>query len=521
MNKAISIHQACPNCGSSDARAIYEGGTSFCFSCGKWTGEGHQKEKIKKLDNTTFHRLKDRGISEDTCRKYGVSVAVEDHKIIAHRYPYHDESGNEIGAKVRQLPKSFYAEGSLPKAGLFGSQLFPAGSAKAITITEGELDALSVYQLQGSRWPVVSLKSGAASAASDIKSNLEYLEGFERVYLCFDADEAGADAAIKAAQVLSPGKAYIVRLDKALKDSNGYLVANRGEDFIKTWWNAKQYTPDGILAAPDLIDLIRNRKEVPSVKYPWDSLNALTYGLRRSEAVVVTAETGVGKTLFLRQIYHNILKTDPEAKVGTLFLEETPVDSGLGLMSIEAGIPFHLPDAKYSDAEYERAEGILKEGRSYYYDSFGSTSIDNIVNRVRYLAKGLDCKYIFLDHLTMIVSDQSNGDERKALDEIMTKLKKLTIELDMALVCVVHLNRQGQIRNTASIEQLANIVIRLERDKTHFDETIRNQTNVIVEKNRFSGFTGPAGVLNYNTKTGLLSEGSLPEQEKLNADFSS
>ena len=51
--------------------------------------------------------------------------------------------------------------------------------------------------------------------------------------------------------------------------------------------------------------------------------------------------------------------------------------------------------------------------RIYLFDHFGSTSVDNILNRVRYMAKGLGCKYIFVDHLSIIVSAQENGDERK------------------------------------------------------------------------------------------------------------
>jgi twinkle protein len=122
----------------------------------------------------------------------------------------------------------------------------------------------------------------------------------------------------------------------------------------------------------------------------------------------------------------------------------------------------------------------------------------------------LGCKYIVLDHLSIVVSDQS-GDERKQLDEIATKAKTLCMELNLALICVIHQNRQGQIRGTAGVEQLANIVIKMYRDNTDLDEWRRNITKLVVEKNRFSGRTGPACWLSYNGVTGRLSELSAEE----------
>jgi twinkle protein len=130
--------------------------------------------------------------------------------------------------------------------------------------------------------------------------------------------------------------------------------------------------------------------------------------------------------------------------------------------------------------------------------------IDAIVAKVRHMA-ALGCKYIVLDHLSIIVSDQS-GDERKQLDEISTKLKTLCMEANIALVAVIHQNRQGQIRGTAGVEQLANIVLRLERDLCSSDSWRRNVTKVWVEKNRFCGRTGPASWLFYSDITGRMQE---------------
>ena len=138
------------------------------------------------------------------------------------------------------------------------------------------------------------------------------------------------------------------------------------------------------------------------------------------------------------------------------------------------------------------------------WDHFGSNDIEEVLAKVEHM-NVMGCKYIIIDHLSIIVSDQK-GDERKQLDEITTKLKTKCMELNIAIIAVVHLSRNGMIRGTAAIEQLANLVLRLERDQTDVDNWRRNVTKIAITKNRFSGQTGPACWLHYELETGRLSE---------------
>ena len=64
----------------------------------------------------------------------------------------------------------------------------------------------------------------------------------------------------------------------------------------------------------------------------------------------------------------------------------------------------------------------------------------------------------------------------------------------------------ADLRGTAGIGQLSNIVIGLERNGQHEDPQERNTTTVRVLKNRFTGATGPACRLQYDTETGRLAE---------------
>ena len=141
------------------------------------------------------------------------------------------------------------------------------------------------------------------------------------------------------------------------------------------------------------------------------------------------------------------------------------------------------------------------------------------------------CKFIVLDHISMIVSSQEFGDERKALDEVMTKLRTLVQETDIALIVVSHLRRPdgkgheegavtslAQLRGSGSIAQLSDMVLGLERDSQNEDVAVRNTTTLRVLKNRFVGMTGPACYLYWDKDTGRLNEVDKPQGDETEED---
>jgi twinkle protein len=337
--------------------------------------------------------------------------------------------------------------------------------------------------------------------------------------LCFDNDDKGREAANKVAEVFG-AKAKIFKGASNLKDSCDYLSQEKVKEFNESWWRAERYTPDGIIDGATLWDLVKEPIEKAEVLYPYLGLNDLTYGIRQGELVTITAGSGLGKSQFLREIIYHILNNTTEANIGLLFLEESVKKTAKSLMSLEANKPLHLPDTEVSEDELRRSfDRTIGTGRVYLFDHFGSTAVDNIINRVRYMAKALDCRYIFLDHVSIVISSQENGDERKALDEIMTKLRTIVQETGVALFVVSHLKRSegkgheegaftslSQLRGSGSIGQLSDIVIGLERNGQAEDVKERHTTRVRVLKNRHAGLTGPGCALYYDRITGRMTE---------------
>jgi len=531
----VKFHLPCPLCSSSDAVSVNANNSAYCFSCQEYikeydmhsqpttTNSNNEYEVKNFMQDSNYAEIVDRGISEPTCKKFGVTVKMDSMgSITSHYYPYHDIQGAKIATKTRYTKlKEFSIQGNTKNPGLFGQHLFSKN--KYIIVTEGELDCLSAYQMmvKGTyHTPVVSIKNGIASAVKDIKVSLEWLENnFDNVLLNFDNDEHGIDGAMKVAELFSPGKCKIMHLPEGFKDASDCLTKNKIQIYNKAFWDAKVFAPDGIINANTLLDDVLKPMTKSFVQYPFEGLNKITYGLRPSELVTFTAGSGLGKTQVMREVVHHIIKST-EDNIGLLMLEETPVITSKGLMSVEANQRLHLPDVHVSKEEMKSYfDATLGTGRVFMFDHFGSNSIDNIVSRVRFLSKGLDCKYVVIDHISIIVSDQQHGDERRALDEIMTRLRTLVQETGISLIVVSHLRRPegkgheegaatslSQLRGSASIGQLSDIVIGLERDAQNDDPEVRNTTRIRVLKNRFSGITGPCCDLRYDIDTGRLTE---------------
>jgi len=519
-------HVPCEHCGSSDAGAEYDDGHFYCFNCHHTEHETDAcnlsvmqqavaPRKTPMLEvKGQIKAIPDRGISQQTCEKYGVT---QDNG--QHFYPYTDDAGGVVAAKVRRVAdKTFSIHGSFTNARLFGQQLFHAGG-KYITIYEGELDALAGYQLTGSQWPSVSIRNGAQAALKDCKAQYEWLNTFENIVICFDGDEPGKKASKEVAELFGQ-KAKIVKHLSGYKDACDYLIAGATKEFVNEWWRAEVYIPDGIINAASLWEEVIKPEAKAEAMYPWKGLNKLLYGLRPSELITVTAGSGLGKSQFLREILFNILNTT-KWNIGGLFLEESTRKTARSIMSLHANKLLHLPDTPTTEEELKDAfDNTLGSNRIYLFDHFGSSDVDNITNRIRYMAKACDCRVVFLDHISIVVSGQDLGDERKAIDNMMTKLRTLVQELEITLICVSHLRRPtgnaghedgqavslSQLRGSGAIAQLSDAVITLERNSMAQDDNERHQTKVSVAKNRYNGYTGPACTLKYDMETGRMME---------------
>ena len=521
--------EACPHCGSSDANALYSDGHHFCFSCNTHTN-AEENTEVFNVEKTTqdfsplqgeSKALPKRKLSAETCKKWGYKVGVYNGYTVQIA-DYKDLNSRVVAQKIRFPNKDFIFKGDAKKAGLYGQHLWRDGG-KMITIVEGELDALSMSQALQNKWPVVSIGQGAAGAKRSLTNSLEWLEKFDSVILMFDQDEAGRKATEECAGLFTPGKCKVAKLP--LKDASDMLQASRVKELINAVWEAKTHRPDGILAGEDIWDIVISDDNVEAAQYPYNGINEKTQGIRKGEIITVTAGSGIGKSQLTREFAHSLLKQGES--LGYIALEESVKRTALGLMAIELNKPLHLGMDGIEKEEIRNAfDRTVGSGSVYLYDHWGSTDSDNLLAKVRYLARGCGCSYIVLDHLSIVVSGMGDGDERRLIDNTMTKLRTLTEELHIGLILISHLKRPAgdkgheegavttlaQLRGSAAIAQLSDMVIGLERNQQDADNP--NLTTVRILKNRWSGETGIACHLEYNKETGRMSETIFNEESE-------
>lgn len=546
-------HRPCAlGCGSSDAMAVYDKGgviDGYCFSChnyvppeaisGTYDNKNYKARRLDLIPDDQIQvlpirELRHRGISLAAAEHFGIRTEfnTRDGSPVACYFPYYKQ-GVLVGWKKRTVAeKQFVSLGNRKGCELFGQHTCGQGG-KLLIITEGEYDAAAVFDIlaqKGKRYKVCSLPDGANIKA--LQNHIEWLESFENVVLCFDQDEPGQKAAKDAAALLTPGKCRIMQFSE--KDANDMLIAKKYNEFFAALSNAQQSRPDGIVSGADTWELIKNRPKVVSVPYPddWVEMNHKTYGIRLGELDTWTSGSGMGKTQVMRQIEYHLLQ-NTEDSIGCIKLEEPLVDSVEAVMGIHLRKRIHLPDVRESVSEEDLYSAWLATAgtnRLHYYDHFGSVDEDSLLSKIRYMAKGLGCKYVILDHLSIVVSEFAHeGGERERIDTVMTRLKKLTQELNIWIGLVVHLRKASNgnksfeegavpslddLRGSGAIKQLSNSVYALARNQQHPDEYIRNTSSLHVLKCRFSGRTGKADYLHFDDETGWMIPVPDPHEEE-------
>lgn len=525
-------HEQCPKCkeagrdNSEDNLGVYDDGSSYCYSCEYTNGSSQSNVSSTLLSkpqyDSPFRRgiftaIPARHISEKTCKFWGYQTDPASGDQIATNY---DEKKKPLGQKIRTKDKRFTIKGTYD--GLYGKWLWNSG--RFLVITEGELDALSYSEATKCRYPVVSVSKGAANAYNDIKKDLKWIEdNFESVILFLDNDEAGIDATNKIAPLFSPGKCKIVKTSE--KDASDLLVKGKISDLINCVFKAKEYRPESIISSTDegIRDKVCDFSVVCDLKYPYGGLNKKTHGLRKGELVTICSGSGQGKSQFCKELAFHILKSNKP--LGYISLEEDWTDVYRGIMSLESNTILKMNPDKYTTKEMaDLYDKVIGSKKFYVYDEWAG-NIERILSDMRYLIKGCDVEWIILDHISILVSGLGEANERIIIDQLMTKLRLLVAETGVGMIIVSHLKRPGgeqghedgaitsvaQLRGSAAIAQLSDIVIGLERDQQGEDKTGKkhrdpNEVTVRVLKNRYSGDTGVAGMLYYNKDTGRLLE---------------
>lgn len=526
LNKSEEIaHLECPfvECGSSDAFSYNTAGYGKCHSCGKsyphsgmkvhsWANDvyptGSNTPDVEIIEETPVKPAKTdyhpyRGILDSTMRFYGVKTDFNAAgEPFQHGYVY--PSG---GVKYRVFPKTFRVS-NFKADQLFGMDKFPAGCAKAVTITEGELDAMSAYQMLGSKYPVVSLPSATPSRKL-LENTKEWLGSFEKIYLSLDADDKAEGFALTLMR-LFPGRVYKVPHDK-YKDANEFLQDGAGTAYRSAWWASGLYTPDNIYASEDAF--LKLYQDTPNHQYVPTGIKALDekiLGVMQGHFTVIKAPTGIGKSEFMRFLEYNFIKNHPDVRFAVWHLEETKLRSLLGVVSYQLSDNVtrkDLIESKGREADVERAIKEISHNSGYMqFHLREEDGIEELLEQIRVLSQVYGCQYILFEPIQDAVSTGDEKAKESILADLSIRLSKLCADLNVGVITIAHTNENGDPKYCKMIAQRASVVIDLERDKDAQDLLEKNTTRIYVKKNRPCGLEGPAGEMVFDIESFTLEE---------------
>ena len=537
-------HIPCDDCGSRDANSLFSDGHEYCYACppetawkkGSLSGDSPERKATKTNSECArfgdsqgrFSDLPKRFLQESICRQYGYWIGrvfspISGEVEIVQVANYYDTQGNLTSQKMRPASKEFFTKGDHGKDALFGRQLWNGG--RKIVVTEGEIDCLTVAQLQGGKYPVVSIGHGSKAAKKTCAANFDYFNQFDEIILMFDMDEPGRIASQEAAEVLPPGKVKIATLP--LKDPNECVTQGQGKAVMDAMWNAAPYVPDGVVSAKSLKARIKEKKVVASMPLvaPYE-LRKMTKDIREGEVILVTSGSGSGKSTFVRQNTYNLFH-DNGIPVGVAMLEEAVEETVQDIVGLHMGTRVRQNPDETTEEMFDAAfDEIFESDKLHLYDAFAESAEDRLLSKLAYMAEVEGCKVIVLDHISIVVSAMDGeNDERKMIDRLMTKLKTFAKTKGVAVFVICHLknpdkgkpHEEGRpvsatdLRGSGGLRQLSDTIIAVERNQ---QGAYPNLILFRLLKCRFTGETGVAGFMEYDKKTGRLvakPEGWRPE----------
>jgi twinkle protein len=322
MSKCVEkLPHRTDKCNSASGLQVFDKGDGtydgYCFACGTYVPDpyhdkpaGYKPQSIVKsaeevraeIEEVSTYKtvdLPDRKLKKEYLEYFGVKIGLSEtdgQTPVTHYYPYY--IGDElIGYKVRLIEnKRMWAIGSTKSADFFGWQQAIQTGGKKLFITEGELDAVALFQIfkeqnKGTQYydynpAVVSLSNGAGGAVKQFTKMLpEIRKYFKEIVLVFDNDAPGKKA-VEDVLKLAP-EALVASLPS--KDANQCLIDGR----IKAAYNACQFNAQKpkntrLVSGNDLHE---SSKEPPQygISWPWEHITRATRGIRLGETIYIGA----------------------------------------------------------------------------------------------------------------------------------------------------------------------------------------------------------------------------------------
>jgi len=383
--------------------------------------------------------------------------------------------GAVANVKLRSMPPAEKEFKRVPGA---KTTLFNADDLKGnwqyCFITESETDAISLWQYGLS--PVVSVTSGAQSAAKLIEKYRDLFVDYDEIFVVMDMDEKGQEAADAIASVL--GRYRCRNVELPCKDANECLLEGISEDLIQARIGAArsfaQQRVKHISEMSDMVDRIFSTEEkMTGASTGYAELDLLVHGLRGGEITVITGDTGTGKSILANRLAMNV---SSQGKPALLCSFELMLDDNIRrcvTMSAEK------PLSRMDGGQVRDAFDNLCKLPLYVLDRHGRMPWDELSDCVEYGVRRHGLWLLVLDHLHFFI-DEAEGfaDDTVAINNTLRRIDDLSKTFGIHIVLVVHpknLRRDrngreidvdmGDLKGSSEIKKISDRIFRVSRPR--------------------------------------------------------
>lgn len=239
-------------------------------------------------------------------------------------------------------------------------------------------------------------------------------------------------------------------------------------------------------------------KEGVDVPTGFREIDDVTNGLQPGQLILIAARPGLGKSTLALDIARSAAI---RATVPTLFfsLEMSASEIGQRLLSAQASIPLNdIRKASNLKSEGWRKinslEPLLAETPLYIDDSPNLT-LSEIRAKSRRLKAQKGIKLVIIDYLQLLTSGKKVETRQQEVSEFSRSLKLLAKELGVPIVALSQLNRGPEqtqdkrpqlshLRESGSLEQDADIVLLLHRERQVEQGQNTNDAEILIAKHR-------------------------------------
>jgi archaellum biogenesis ATPase FlaH len=534
---------------------MYEQGKSYMSEKPEYV----PKETVKDVEGYVYRDIPERGISKATCQKFGVKVGISEtdgSTIEAVYFPSYDQKGKITGYKKQDLTKDksekfhWTAVGSVN----IGNKLFGQTQAENVgrkrnllTMTEGEWDALSCYQasvdsVKGGKYDglepfIVSIPMGTANAVEAVLKNEDFVQSFDSLNIFFDDDYStpaeklkgimrGHEAreAVASALVGSAVSLFVTTTPSGHKDASDMMQAGESMELARlVAFGKRAYSAEKITRASDISfdELIAPRPEGIYINC-FPELMRKIHGFRTRELVLLTSPSGVGKSTVTSIFASGFIEAGE--RVGMIYLEETNKETLQRMVAAKLKVNYNKfknnpLQCASREAIQEAYDSIKNDDKLIMLGHFGSLPITELMSKIKHMHLVEKCKYIILDHLSVVISGSDIANERKELDMVMTELAAFCAANDVCIIAVSHINRTADykapkgkedepfwvtvnkemMRGSAALEQLSFIILGLEPEI--LPDRSRGNVRLTVLKNRPWSYLGVADAFSVDDDT--------------------